>query len=51
VRPAWTPDGAWCFTRGQGGTLLAIPTRGGDPVEIDVPGLRLGAADIILAVG
>jgi hypothetical protein len=52
MQPAWSPDSAWLFTRGERDELLAISTRGLETVEIPMPeGFVLGTSELVLAVG
>jgi hypothetical protein len=50
--PAWTPDGAWLFTRDDDAQLVAVSARDGSRVPLTLPdGTTLGTGDLTLAVG
>jgi hypothetical protein len=52
AQPAWTPDGAWLFTRNGDGQLVAVSARNGERIALPLPdGSNLGTADLTLAVG
>jgi hypothetical protein len=52
ARPAWSPDGDWLFACDERGDIVAISTRDGNRVELDLPEVAgSGSPDVMLAVG